>query len=60
MPAYACESMCLSGEEVLEILDEMEGKLTECQYMTFMTLYSVSKELAAAGNAAAPLDIWNE
>lgn len=56
LPASACETMNLSCREVQQILELMEEKPTERQYMTFLMLYAVSRELAQAGRAAAALD----
>lgn len=57
LPLSACESMTLSREEVQQILETMEGRMNTRQYMTFLMLYTVSRELAQAGRAAAALDI---
>ncbi len=57
LPASACETMSISCREVQQILEAMEGRLTERQYMTFLMLYAVSKELATAGRAAAAFNI---
>lgn len=57
LPASACETMTISCREVQQLLGAMEDKLTERQYMTFLMLYTVSRELAQAGRAAAALDI---
>lgn len=56
LPASACETMNLTCREVQQILELMEEKPTERQYMTFLMLYAVSKELAQAGRAAAALE----
>lgn len=57
LPASACETMTISCREVQLLLDAMEDKMTERQYMTFLMLYAVSRELAQAGRAAAALEI---
>ncbi|MDO4292383.1 MAG: hypothetical protein Q4C65_04035 [Eubacteriales bacterium] len=53
LPAGVCETICLSCREVNQLVDMMGEKMTERQYMTFLMLYSVSRELAQAGRAAA-------
>lgn len=53
LPPCTCETMALSCREVHMILEAMEDKMTERQYMTFLMLYAVSRELAQAGRAAA-------
>lgn len=53
LPPCTCETMVLSCREVHMILEAMEDKMTERQYMTFLMLYAVSRELAQAGRAAA-------
>lgn len=53
LPPCACETMTLSCREVCQLLDAMEDRMTERQYMTFLLLYAVSRELAQAGRAAA-------
>lgn len=57
LPASACETMSISCREVQQLLEAMEDKMTERQYMTFLMLYVVSRELALAGRAAVALDI---
>ncbi|MBQ7839683.1 MAG: hypothetical protein IJ390_04245 [Lachnospiraceae bacterium] len=57
LPASACETMRISCSEVQLILEEMEDKPTGKQYITFLMLYAVAKELAAAGRAAAAVDM---
>ena len=57
LPPCACETMALSCREVHQLLDAMEDKKTERQYMTFLILYAVSRELAQAGRAAAACEI---
>jgi len=53
LPRSACESLKISNEEVVKLLDCFEDKLTERQYMTFLLLYTVSRELVKAGQMAA-------
>lgn len=53
LPPCACETMALSCREVNQLLEAMGDKMTERQYMTFLMLYAVSRELAQAGRAAA-------
>lgn len=53
LPVSACENMELSGQEVWLLLETMEEKPTERQYMTFLLLYAVARELAQAGRIAA-------
>lgn len=57
LPASTCENIRLSCSEVQQLLAEMEDRLTECQYMTYLMLYSLAKELAEAGRAAAAVDV---
>lgn len=58
LPVSACETMNLSCQEVQQILDLMDGgRLTERQYMSFMMLYCVARELAKAGQAASGIVI---
>lgn len=57
LPVSACETMSLSCREVQQILESTDERITERQYMTFLMLYTVSRELAQAGRAAAALDI---
>lgn len=57
LPASACETMTLSSQEVEVLLEIMEDKMTERQYMTFLMLYAVARELAQAGRAAAATDM---
>lgn len=57
LPASACENIRLSYGEVQQLLAEMEDRLTECQYMTYLMLYSVARELAEASRAAAAVDV---
>lgn len=51
LPLSACETMCLSRMEVLRLLDAMQEGLRERQYMTFLILYAVSRELVNVGRA---------
>ena len=53
LPAGACETACLSCQEISRLVDMMGEKRTERQYMTFLMLYCVSRELAQAGRIAA-------
>lgn len=53
LPVSACETLSLSGGEVRQILEAMDGRMSAKNYMTFLTLYTVAKELAQAGRAAA-------
>lgn len=56
LPASACETMHLSCREVRRLLELMEEKPSERQYMTFLMLYAVARELAQAGRVAAALE----
>lgn len=49
------EAVSLSVQEVNGLVNLMGEKLTARQYMTFLMLYSVSRELAQAGRTAAAL-----
>lgn len=53
LPAGACETTSLSCQEISRLVDMMGEKRTERQYMTFLMLYCVSRELAQAGRIAA-------
>lgn len=53
----ACETVTLSYREVKLLLRELEGRLSPQKYMTFLTVYTLAKELAQAGRAAAALDM---
>ncbi len=53
LPAGACETASLSCQEISRLVDMMGEKRTERQYMTFLILYCVSRELAQAGRVAA-------
>lgn len=57
LPVSACETVSLSGQEVRMLLGELEGRLSPQKYMTFLALYTLAKELAQAGRAAAALDL---
>lgn len=57
LPASACETISLSCKEVRLLLGELEGRLSAQKYMTFLALYTVAKQLAEAGRAAAALDV---
>lgn len=57
LPVSACETMSLSRQEVQQILDTIEGKPTAKTYMTFLVLYTLSKELAQLGRIAAAQEI---
>lgn len=57
LPASACETVTLSCSEVRMLLGELEGRMSPQKYMTFLALYTVSKELAQAGRAAAAADM---
>ncbi len=52
LPLSACETMRLSRGEMLRLLDAMQDGLKERQYMTFLVLYAVSRELVSVGRAA--------
>ena len=52
LPRSACESMQIGKEEVMQILDCFPERMSERQYITFLLLYSVSRELVNAGQAA--------
>lgn len=56
LPASTCETITLSCREVQMLLGELEGRPSPQKYMTFLALYTVAKELAAAGRAAAALE----
>lgn len=56
LPASACETMTLSGREVEMLLCATHEKMTERQYMTFLLLYALARELAQAGRRASMLD----
>lgn len=56
LSASVCESVTLSCREVRMLLGELEGRMSPQKYMTFLALYSVSKELAQAGRVAAAVD----
>ncbi len=49
LPAGTFEAVSLSVQEVNGLVNLMGEKLTARQYMTFLMLYSVSRELAQAG-----------
>lgn len=49
LPAGTFEAVSLSAQEVNGLVNLMGEKLTARQYMTFLMLYSVSRELAQAG-----------
>lgn len=53
----SCETVTLSCREVKLLLREMEGRYSPQKYITFLAVYTLAKELAAAGRAAAALDI---
>lgn len=53
LPAGACETTSLSCQEISRLVDMMGEKRTERQYMTFLMLYCVSRDLAQAGRIAA-------
>lgn len=55
LPVGTCETISLSAQEVSSLVKLMGNKLTARQYMTFLMLYSVSRELAQAGRTAAAL-----
>lgn len=55
LPAGTFEAVSLSAQEVNGLVNLMGEKLTARQYMTFLMLYSVSRELAQAGRTAAAL-----
>ena len=55
LPAGTFEAVSLSAQEVNGLINLMGEKLTARQYMTFLMLYSVSRELAQAGRTAAAL-----
>lgn len=55
LPAGTFEAVSLSVQEVNGLVNLMGEKLTARQYMTFLMLYSVSRELAQAGRMAAAL-----
>lgn len=57
LPASACETVTLTCGEVRMLLGELEGRMSPQKYMTFLALYTVSKELAQAGRAAAAADM---
>ncbi len=52
-----CETVTLSYREVRLLLREMEGRYSPQKYITFLAVYTLAKELAAAGRAAAALDM---
>lgn len=56
LPASTCETISLTFREVQMLLGEMDGRLSPQKYMTFLALYTVAKELAQAGRAAAALE----
>jgi len=51
LPRSACESMQIGKEEVMQILECFPERMSERQYITFLLLYSVSRELVIAGQA---------
>ena len=53
LPRSACESMQIGGEEVIRLLDCFTERASERQYITFLLLYTVSRELVKAGQMAA-------
>lgn len=57
LPVSACETLTLSGREVRQILETMDGRMSAKNYMTFLALYTVAKELAQAGRAAAAAEL---
>lgn len=57
LPESACETVTLSCSEVRMLLGELEGRMSPQKYMTFLALYTVSKELAQAGRVAAAADM---
>lgn len=57
LSASVCETVTLSCREVRMLLGELEGRMSPQKYMTFLTLYSISKELAQAGRAAAAAEV---
>lgn len=56
LSASVCETASLSCREVRMLLGELEGRMSPQKYMTFLALYTVSKELARAGRAAAAVE----
>lgn len=57
LSASVCETAALTCREVRMLLGELEGRMSPQKYMTFLALYTVSKELAQAGRAAAAADV---
>lgn len=56
LPVSACETMTISFGEVQKLLELMEEeRMSERQYMTFLMLYAISKELACAGRAVTDM-----
>ena len=53
LPRSACESMQIGGEEVMRLLECFTDRASERQYITFLLLYTVSRELVKAGQVAA-------
>lgn len=53
LPRSACESMQIGGDEVMKLLDCFTDRASERQYITFLLLYTVSRELVKAGQQAA-------
>ena len=53
LPRSACESMQIGGDEVMKLLDCFTDRASERQYITFLLLYTVSRELVKAGQLAA-------
>lgn len=60
LPVSACETLTLSGREVRQILEMMDGRMSAKNYMTFLALYTVAKELAEAGRAAAAAEAMKQ
>lgn len=48
----ACESMQIGGDEVIRLLECFTDRASERQYITFLLLYTVSRELVKAGRLA--------
>lgn len=53
LPRSACESMQIGGDEVLNLLECFTDRASERQYITFLLLYTVSRELVKAGQLAS-------
>lgn len=56
LPLSACETMRLSRREMLQLMDAMQDGLKERQYMTFLVLYAVTRELVSVGRIAGLAD----